>query len=1355
MKITELLPIAEADVSSFSIDTDPDIKSAELKLLNDRGLIPLKNWYNNLSQQDCNTLSRLSRIYPKTVIYSRSLDAHYVGCRDEVLSVDELKDAFGYTGHTLNIDYEKSYVRYLAFDVDCMCRKFSNYEKHNTFEETQKIAFYLTHVLMQIQLIKQADGTTTTKTTATTMDQNEIFQILSEHCSIWSNECGFHIYTDILVSESLHNAIKQRVLAQIPSPSDLWILEIPTFMPLPYSAKTIQCPYKPCLEFQFKPPLMSPTRLPDSTQFHDLFSVDKANEQNDMNLQKIFEITQNHESRWPAYSINFNPEPQTTIILPIFPHLMYIHPQPQTLISVKHLRQYIETTSAECLEALQTSNVQCVDNEEAEVEEFKSAALTGFDTFRSNNFQILLRSFLVFFNQEFSGDAKTLDDSPGQFITSCLRYGFYDLQHYVVMLHLWFFEHSIDEINFDSFRQTLRTLLPVNEPCIKEFINYYDSSLRLAYNTTSIKLIQYFAMLNTYQISPFLSSDEMIRAAMIRDNGSPKKFQSDLADVKGAAKDKLINLVFLNYCNLLVRFGVVFVNPQTTFVHILNNNVYVNSQQQPTLPDCLDEFTMGNRKCDRNAVLVKIKTLCGNYQIFHSFVTNPFLIQTNAGVFNSITGLYSRRIPFLPFTRKRDYAIWPTPEVIKIKPDTRLNNQVLELQEWTRHFIEFLPQANDRLFTLYLLIPGVLELKNLISVQEHMLRKMADLLLEREKFTPDADFISKYYKVNPMFLFILRFIFVSPEYANFDTLCEYNTLNTHIFKHNSATEKTWEKFIHEEIMKHGNVLYDEASKTYSDPFEDEEKNLCLRQLNIGHHFLINLTIFSIMIAKCNSFKLFTNACKNYLKVDELYTVDETALPDCWVNYTTKINKPRNNEDMLLLHKNNLQLARDMVFGELFESAAVKNVNFDPAYRTRNLLVDVFIIMSFSSYFSWEITLAIFDSISCVFSTTNIHKLMILFKGERNTGKSLAANFLESMCRPNFGRVNDFNKHQKRAQISTVFNTLFLNELAILDAQNVKPITGNDSELCIVFHSTTYELRHTQALLYAATNNVIKFVNCKQDIDKTSVERLYTIDFRGQQTDSGNVSDFLSLMLNQQIIRNTIRTDKMESYAIALANITFELFKQTRSSEYIPHLNTKLESCLRYRDEVFCKNNRLINFLNKCGIQTTDDKFFMNKQTLLRLAEIEIRKYNSEKRKGADGGSFNSIQQFAAAFKDFQSGDLLKPGNSLLFGLQEKGFIDHVKNHLRVKESEDAFITTEDFEARVIAMFAPDAEAATSRDNAVQWMMHLHRDCYDPRLKGFKGIEFVIPTVTHLQVYEDGDPDNDDHGIQDYNLDMSI
>lgn len=1334
----------------FTTDTNDELIHRETNFLSKPNtFIEFDNndwWSKIITSKHFESIEMLSFVIPKTIIYSRITKKHYVVTRD--VNIDELEENFENTGHTLGIDYTKSYVRYLAFDLDCMCRKIENCENHNNLKDVKMIAVNLMRLLVQTKLVSsQAND-------LNSLEHNQIIEFLDQYCAIWSNECGFHIYTNILVSITLHEVLL-RTLVQLCLPHTKHCnIEIPKIMPLPYSAKRINEPYIPVRANQYSPNIIVPTMVMEMPKFTDNVIVRPSNITID-GCAKSIVITMNENYQEETQVLYYNDSLIPARIIPIYQNAerisKIITDSSTTLLHnymvymTNHLKMWKSSMDVAMLDTSNNTNII------TEEQNWKTHQLTDFKNYKSNDFDYLVKSFILTFNKKFIG-GQNIDSDSAYFIGLSLDYGCLYLQHYVVMFHLWLLEHSSDvkKITCLSVIDCLKRIYTHetinNSLCLQTFLENYSLTTLGAYKHKSYELIHHFAYLKTFDIKPHMNIIEALNKIMCQKIASPLEYANELINMKKREREAKHMIVFDCYCRALHELGIVMVDSQTNMCHVLNHHVYTSDDAEKVCPNILSNWIRDSPQKYNTAAIfqyLRMQEYSTTIDPKLMFTTTEFQMQTNIGSFNSITGMYSAHCKFLRFTRKRDYAIWFDPFQNDIKQTEHQNLRCLQLQAWTREFVLKLPHYVSNLFIDFVLVPAILQIGLLPSIEEEKLFEISNVLTDRE--IPDSsNFIVEYYQMHPIYIYLITIIY--KKYDGFLTLCDYSTLRTHIFQHRRSDDEAWYNFL---LNLAKNCIYDKQAVMHMDRLTSIHDNGNLENLNTS--FALKISIFALMMSKSVNFNTFNAACASVCNTIDnknrdnntnvLLKIDSSKIPSQYLHLMNKMSNIKTKDELIDIYRENLKVTKSRLFVDI----SAKPLPFDPNQSIRNCIIDTFIVISMSSFFNIETTKNIIDAFSLLFVTKNLKKKLILFYGKSGVGKSELCNMIRYMMAPFVGVYNNsrYDVANQRANVSTTTNCIILTEVEALDGNAMKSQTGNDSVSAIRFFTTSYDLRDSQALLYGNTNGHLNFKTAStRNVDQVTIDRLHVIELTGQQIDAeeSNVTDFLSMLVDNTIFKNTVplNADNIQFYAICMAMISFVNYKETRSKQdYMPALDINTQSSVRYRSETFKLNNKLYRFLLNLGFQR-EPKFYICKQELLRLVSKAIERANRLGKKSSI--MYKCDDDFYIDFKREFNVDLKKIDNSTIKNIQEYGLIEHIKNNLRVEPSIGNVITFDDVQARINCMFnsSNKAEFTTHKANARDYMMRQNLNVYDSVNKYYRDIKFVQDTSEYMVDYDNSE-----------------
>lgn len=297
---------------SLPNDRCPDTAANEKAFLEEHGFVPYSAYADVEPSSD-------HRSHPVTVVSSRVTRARYsMPVSAAPFDASVFQRHFERTGHTLTIDYTRSYARLFALDVDCSCRRFrrrlhrrQRRRRDGAADETSSIAssaaFTGDSSCSDSESVRSSSRCSTSSSapggaadpayadaTLQHMDEStmhelalHVAKVLREHSArlpdaaaadneatvasslrqqrevryeVWRNGCGFHLYTDVPVSLPSHVQIARFVAARFAQHP--CVLEVPDEMPLPFSAKHSGQPYTFAFAGHSRPEILRPVVAP-------------------------------------------------------------------------------------------------------------------------------------------------------------------------------------------------------------------------------------------------------------------------------------------------------------------------------------------------------------------------------------------------------------------------------------------------------------------------------------------------------------------------------------------------------------------------------------------------------------------------------------------------------------------------------------------------------------------------------------------------------------------------------------------------------------------------------------------------------------------------------------------------------------------------------------------------------------------------------------------------------------------------------------------------------------------------------------------------------------------------------------
>lgn len=1190
----------------LQIDTCPITQQLESEFLTEDSPKPYRI---SLNDDTANTSS---------VVKSRALATEYIWPKDKPLTIARLKK-FETNGHTLGIDNTKTYFRMFALDLDCPCRCSQGLQLEHLNEA---LVLAVQNELKSIFLA--------------------MFQINDARFSIWRNDCGFHIYTDIPVSLPTHLFIKKQLESSQRLLNMPVIIEVPSIMPLPFSAKKTGKPYtlvtsdndfdhipltictevKGCLEY---------------FRYQSLFLEGRTVAKIDSILGESYLV------KLPSCIQRMQfPRFVNGMSISIFPEFNYM----------SQVHDFITTS-------MMLYNEQITTLADVSLEEF------------NENERMQIRLFMSEVNKRFD---RYGNDSCEAFIkVSALDYGGLYLQPLVAALYL-----AIENIKFDRFKILLKCIYQsvMNQyDSIKRFVDLVNLETVKAYNDeTSISILDHLHFLVKYNVDPKQTIDEKINTIM--EDLTDSKAEVILSEIqKRLKKEKEVAKVIIE--DLLDKFKMIFLEMRLFYYNINYGRYYYLNFTHGAKYESSDNFR--DNLCPevvRNWIgKSQVANTCLKLAMENSndmkisedikFTTNEFMISTKVGVFNSAVGLYTAQTRFLRFDKYRNVVLWPFKEQPKIYHGQ--NEAILNEYKSTQRFISIIREDLLSLYTHSVIAPALIQMRKVMSVEERAIEQFFSILSHYNKYD-SLLFIVDYYQFDPKIVYLITHI--CNEYGGLDAFYSYDTLCSKIFCSESASAFLWsDKF--QSVVN--SAKYTVNASSYMDK---------LLSLNGPHvdsvdqvTYLMVVLILAFVV-KCDTYNELVNAFN--IKLPEI--IDEHP-SYCDFEYSVSMQTM----------KTNFIRAREIVFG--------KNLsNFEL------LLADQCFSLCMSTNFIPETTINLLTAISAVFLATNVCKKFFLFQGAANSGKSLLCSIIQEMLSPSIGRFLDVSQVMSRSSVSDYYGVI-INEAYQFHPAELKTMTGNDSVSMTRFYSQKYELRHSQTIVYGATNTYVKFKG-SEDVDKTTISRLFAIHLTGKQCAAGSKFDsFISMMIDGYYFSGIFSLLTTESSA-ALNWLAYCLYEQTRDINLHPSLNTESGACREYQNTVHYKNSKLYKFIIDCGLIDAP-QFQISKHRFVDIVKRNLDKSN-----------YLSFESFKTPFEAQYNVSLNK--HTTISNFQQIGFIQHVIDNFAITEEEGSVITHEDLKKR-----AEIYSHSEHKSNAMAYFRRTNQIYYDYNTGVYKGITFAI------------------------------
>lgn len=1061
------------------------------------------------------------------ILYSQSTKRTYNWPSEIDLTIDTLKPYFESSGHTLNIDYVKTYTRNAAWDIDCICRKYpvSNHNNENIINNLCGV------IIDQMRI---------------TIEKN-----LNIICSIWRKNCGFHIYTNIRVSLPLHlhlTHILQIKTSQMDEFTSV-IIEFPEKMPLPYSAKVTNDPYLPVLVNQQHMNIKF-TDL-SSNFFYECITIDDVSTEH--------EICMLQTNNTPLRYINLKKVYQNCTEFN-FGSVIYCQLN-HSFGYMDILYKYIIFTK-------------------------EDLSLNSLSTENATSDCEFLNKFIKYYNKY----VWNLDDSDNWqlfFNDAFMRTGSLDLQHFIVLIQKYIGDIEKKKINYDKFKENLKDLFrtaeftdeDINYHLAEHIIQNYNPLTYNSYATTFSDMIIYLKTYTIFEITPFMTQHEIITNIMkskLNVNDIEKYCGViDKKDKKDGDRTVQMKKIFNEYINILILFKYLQKNDAHWWLSNEKGHYdSKNSMNAIQLPGISMWFSQKSIICELNRQIQHFESQFQNNDLW---TQNNFFMSTNVGDFNSISGLYFSRIPFLRFSLYREKMIWP--KNCSPKMYLKQNADILKTRSEYLTYIENIESIVDNLYIHYQLIPAILNVKHCAFIQQSHISDFFLILFKYEDYFPKLHFLLESFPMNLQYIGSLMSLFL--EYS-VDVLFDYERLRNHICCRGiklTANDRInfWSSYFK---IKSSNLTYDKTAETYFEKIKSLSSNLIKRP---SDKLCFVVAIYGYIISKCSTY----NDLLNSFDINNLieYKPLQNSLYDNFEFGATVDILNKNLERAIQITFSETQINDDEQIILLIVSHAI-SVGFD-----KDCFVELFNM--FSNF--------------CV--TNNLTKKIFILHGEKNTGKTRMLDRLQNISKPFQHRCMKLSEVVDRSNVTSRNNIVIINEAKCLEPNEVKAVTGGDSISGKIFFSQSFMGFNTQALLFAATNLDIEFKEGNKNVklvDWTTVDRIHAIRFKGEVTNE--IENFFEYFVTNQHFLQHINKSINEHFTSESTNsflwLIYLWYYKTREVDFLPHINVNNIHVLEYKEKVYSQNNCLIKFLSQCNFKI-HKKTYIEKTRFLEIVQNKI------------------------------------------------------------------------------------------------------------------------------------------------------
>lgn len=1279
----------------LSNDTCQETIAAEQRFVAQLGLLPIET----------RNIETFHNSNDQLVLHSRALDNRYfllpTNARIDVLQ--HLRPHFDRLGHTFTMVVGCNWRLPLAIDIDCMCRV-----RGRVFGSDHISSQFIKEICIKLKDMGYG------------------------RLSVWQREtCGVHIYN------ADQNCVSLPTLVDVVQQLGSYFhnrevkFELPTNMPLPYSAKVPKACYLPHGAFvNFSIQINGNREQPFTEQYE--FSRQDCGDRSKIRVTTLV---------GDSFYLNRKTRAVVTQVLPKIPlPLRDLHVMDSD-DGWRFVRTYL--TNA-------TNNYTAQSHSEASIA--VASPLSG----PNESIVAVVKTCMIWFNKTFT-DIENVD-SHSLFVHKSLED--HMLQHYIVALHKCVMTElhvSMTSKLFEEFKCTLRSMyskyIPENKG-LGRFLEYYTLETYQAYSLEcGYAMFQHMRFRDKYAIKSNMSTLDTLNTVLCRElcKEKPEDYQLEFRE-KGAVRDALISRFVNAYMPVLVELRILMYGDRLWFLLergcFYSNHKNLNTMMLPAVTAWLGPDDKISKHVYNTIVASAVDFTVADADLFTH--NNDFLIATEVGVFNSITGLYAANTRFLRYYRYRRVAVWPqhseSPCDATVYPE--INDNVLDYQERVTEYVHFLRNNVHKMFLHFIFAPAMFQLTKVEFVVEERTEDFINILSEFiSKIIPDAFFIAECFAIDERMIYTM--LYAHNTFPNkYLVFLDYEKLAQLVFGRHfnlsttsddlQITTSYWKGWYITDLEPQ--FSYDSSAESYMDRVRSI-KGVNVNASDEDDETLFTIIMLAVVLLKRSDFRAFV--CAFGYSDGRLELKKE--MPAAYAkDFVFSVNSSA--------FESNLNRAKLLLFSE--EKLQ------DPF---TDALVNTIFSVCMSTYFNQERVRDAFNILSAMYVMHNQHKKLFVLYGEQHTGKSAFANYIRIIASPQCCVQSDLKEHL-RTGMGGANNVVILNEMKDLNFDIVKMITGNDSSSIRKFHTQEFMRHDKQALIYACTN-VVPINRSRDrhvsDTDTASIDRFHAVKFIGAHvTNSIYFSSLYHMMLDRMMYKSHSSVLNVSANCINwLAFVNYFEYRD-KATFHIP-LEINSNDSVTYRDRIRYKNNKLYNFLFYCGLrcekqfnmsyanfkfiveqhitqevqqqrleQEQQQKVDGEQSTLLHIATTsgaQKRRYQetsgtTTKRSKNDGAYINSMVEFERRFFEDSGIDLkLKPNTIRNYHCAE--VIDHIKQNMSVLRKEGGVLTMQDVDRQLYVYLDRNI-----RTNASDYFRRTNCNSYSDETRTYQGIIFKYEPI---------------------------
>lgn len=1285
-----------------------------------------------------------------TVIYSRTTKKRYVWpCNLAPLTAKLLNEEFNDIGHTLAIDYTCTYRRKFSLDLDCICRRYTHTKKHLDERNVQIIVDNIQNMF------------------------NRLFGVQIESM-IWQSQgknehnCGFHLYTNCDISLPTHLFIAHLLRSQLNKTNscDSVIIEVPTFMPLPFSAKESFKPYISLLPHYGTNESISLSTTTTTTTTRNSFSRVFNN-----GYIEMFEYVQQATGNILGYLERLDGDKinvclKLTSLQTSTAVQQTRETQPTQFKGILRIvidnacNQYMNQLDEYISGKIELYNNNGVNEIFGTTETSSSSSIEPVVSAEQNEqlLDVLIRltrnctdnivvnrhieDFIVMFNRRM-GFAESETTSMYYIRMVCEDFGSMYMQPLIVAFYKYMSEH-FQNIKCQDFTILMKYLVFVTvidrKPVLRVFLERFEKSTVDAYISNYTDIIDYLRFVIVNRVSPYATLDEAIDQVMLtrmRGKTSEMIFQEQ----RTLTKDKLVASVtemLHTFFSVLKRFRVIYFDESSERYYV-NVDYYYKSVKPLTtneLPRCLFKWVCINATTSPTLMNFLKYNLCEYCWKYGKRPSPRFMFSTMGGVFNAATGTYTAHTPLLTFVKYRHFWIWNWYTGNHSVTDggierpvmyEKQNEDIYRMTEETCEILSDLKSVINKLYLHFMVEPTILHMRYSYNIDEHRIYKFVTIMSKHPSFETIYQLID-YFPIDPKFVFLIWYFYRTQ--SNLNVILSYGKLRDRIFSYDDVEREDWlRRFgsLYTTIKYDPNPNLTQLERITSfiasaaSPIRNGAANH--NSATVQRDPAINVEkIFESNNADYE--ECLTSPDSDYARVtlnkNEMFLFNLVAL--CMIRcrsfndltHAFRVNilpRPlrRIDEYEDFNKRNNVTLANAIYAKE----RAYTKVFGDITSRFKQSLVDKIFSLGISTNFEYEKTCTLLNSMTLLNVNYNPCKKMIILYGAGGVGKSHICDDLQAICSPSIFRNTNFEKMHERYQgLASTNNIIIINEASTFQVGLLKSITGNDPSSAMRFFSQENEMHYDQSTIYGATNS---YVNLTHGIvERTAIERIHAVTLTGISCLESEKNGFrFRMMTDGRYFRGLVSKD--DSGPRTLTWLIFCQYLLKRDNGMCPYLDTDTEDCRNYKMNVFYNTSSTFKMLVDSGL-IEKEGFFISSKKLLNIVRKSLDKNDREK-----------FIEFKQKFQQLYSIDFRN--TEYVPNFQQIGLIQHITSNMEAHYQKGSVITLDDISERVAIYNMTGDDRSVDRDNAESFFERNYESYFNYDTRRYEDLAFTREAFT--------------------------